>query len=148
MAELVATVIESELKLASYYTGLRDKIATLNVAIVGFSFSLYDKVVSHEKSYFFFLLGIGIFSLFAATRAGIAYNYHFRNYEDLVRSDAGTNAIDDLMKSNRGKYRAQKTRNAWYTLGTTLIPTHVFWSLSIGLICPMVAITAFWPFES
>lgn len=146
MSETDQAFVDGELRLALYYTGLRDKIAALNVAVVGFSFTVYDKISDLKLEFFVFLLALGFFSFMASLRSSIAYNYHFRNYEDYL-SEAVTQPrpVKAIFEANRAKYNNEKGKFAMLTFGATYVPTHLFWSIAIGLICPLVAVSVYRP---
>ncbi len=146
MSQADEALVDGELRLALYYTGLRDKIAALNVAVVGFSFTVYDKISDLKLEFFFFLLALGFFSFLASIRTSIAYNYHFRNYEGHLAASVTTpHRVADMFDRNRELYNNDKGMFAIPTFGTTYLPTHLFWSVAIGLICPMVALTVYHP---
>ena len=147
--QLVSNFCGSELLLAKYYLGLRDKIAALNVGVLAFTFSIYGDIEDFRNTYFAFLMLLGFVSALAAYRASLAYNYHFRNYEASV-SLSGTTQFDfeEIIRVNRGNYAQEKKGYAQYlSLGTTRIPSHIFWTIFIGSICPMVALFSFWPWQ-
>ncbi len=138
--------MDGELRLALYYTGLRDKIAALNVAVVGFSFTVYAKIGDLKLEFFIFLLALGFFSFMASLRTSIAYNYHFRNYEDyLSKTVTQPKPIEKIFEANRAKYNNEKGKFAMLTFGATYVPTHLFWSIATGLICPLVAVSVYHP---
>lgn len=138
--------VDAELRLALYYNGLRDKIAALNVAVVGFSFPVYEKLAPFKVEFFGFLMALGIFSFIASLRSGIAYNFHFRNYEDYIGCCLTTPAdCRAIFEENRKKYLNEKGAMALLTFGLTYIPTYVFWSVAIGLFCPLVALFVYHP---
>ena len=125
-----------------YYTGLRDKIGALNVAFVGFVMSIFKTASENEAVFFVILIFIGVFSFVSCLRAGIAYNFHFNNYENLLkrRSD-----LSELITNNRKVYKDYKNQTGRVSLGFTKIPTLYYWAILIGLICPFLAFSAFNP---
>ena len=138
--------IDAELRLASYYLGLRDKIAALNIAVIGFSFTLYEKIEPLKFEFFGFLLVLGVLSFVAALRASISYNFHFNNYEDFVsKSLIEPTSCADIFLTNRLKYYNEKGMFALLTFGGSYIPTHMFWSIFIGILSPTAAIFVFHP---
>jgi hypothetical protein len=50
-----------------------------------------------------------------------------------------------LSQKHRLLYQADKSKYACVTLGLSHIPTEFFWSFSIGLICPAVAVFVYHP---
>lgn len=138
--------IDAELRLALYYNGLRDKVAALNVAVVGFSFTVYEKIEGLRTEFFAFLLALGFLSFIAALRSGIAYNYHFNNYERYMEKIPGCpDGYQALFQLNREIYKKEKNTLLLPTLGLSRVPTYVFWSIAIGLICPAVAVLIYHP---
>lgn len=137
---------DGELRLALYYQGLRDKIAALNIAVVGFSFPVYDKLSALKTEFFSFLIVLGALSFAAAIRSGIAYNVHYRNYERYM-AEALKVPVDVslIFQESRAIYAREKRNFSFVTLGVAFIPSHIFWALSIGLICPVVAFFVYWP---
>jgi hypothetical protein len=55
--------VDAEIKLALYYSSIRDKIGALNVAVVGFSFTVFERVSDIKTEFFFFLIALGVFFL-------------------------------------------------------------------------------------
>lgn len=138
--------IDAEMRLALYYNGLRDKTAALNVAVVGFSFSIYDKIDNLKTEFFIFLIALGLISFIASLRTSIAFNYHFNNYEEFLKATIiKPIACSDLFEKNRAVYSNEKRKFSFITFGLTFIPTHLFWSVSIGAICPTVALFVYYP---
>lgn len=136
------SLLENERCLALYYANLRDKIGALNVAILGFVLAIFETAQKHETLFFALLLVIGFFSFASCLRAGIAYNFHFLNYDALARQVDGIPAIFD---QNRTKYWDQKFNTSMWSFCLTAIPTHIYWAILIGGVCPIFALTTLFP---
>lgn len=119
----------------------------MNLGVLAFTFIIFDQIKNFEFTYFMFLMILGFVSSFAAYRASVAYNFHFRNYEDaVITNDTSGQEFKRILENNRLKYASEKKAGALFNLGTSLVPSHVFWTLFIGLICPIVAVFAVFSF--
>ena len=84
----------------------------------------------------------------ASIRAGISYNYHFGNYETAIKKfDSQSINLTSILDASRSVYKNEKSQYAKFTFWMTHMPSHVFWSVFIGSICPIVALVAFGPFK-
>ena len=140
--EMQTAFLENEIKLAQYYTGLRDKIGALNVAFIGFVMSIFKTASENEAVFFVILIFIGVFSFVSCLRAGIAYNFHFNNYENLLKQRSD---LSDILANNRKVYKDHTMPTGWVCFGETKIPTLNYWAILIGSICPFLAFAAFSP---
>ena len=50
--QIMTTFVDCELRLATYYVNLRDKIAALNIAVLGFTFTILIRFRTLNPSIF------------------------------------------------------------------------------------------------